>query len=67
MAMSHTMPDVQMQGRYSIQDACKILGIARSTLYNHISAGNINVHFWKNNKRPFFFGKDVLAFWKGAL
>lgn len=67
MAMSYMAPDVQLQGRYSVQDTCSLLGIGRSTLYRHISNGNIAVHFWAKNHRPFFFGKDVLAFWKGAM
>ena len=67
MAMTHTPPDVQLQGRYSVQDSCKLLGIGRSTLYRHVQMGNISVHFWAKNGRPFFFGKDLLAFWKAAM
>lgn len=65
--MTETKPNIEPATRYTIARTCEILGINRTTLYNHTKKGNIQVHYRKSTNRPFYTGLDILKFWQFAI
>ncbi len=64
--MTPERPKVVLDGRYSINETCNILGICRDTLYKytHIT-GDIKCSYTirGGRERKFYYGKDILRFW----
>lgn len=54
--------DISLTGQYSIQEAVKILGLSRKTLYNKINNGVLRCHYRKGSNQRFFVGRDLLCF-----
>ena len=65
--MTHTEPNVLLNGQYSIKETCKALGISRETLRKYTDQGYINVKHRVANLRPFYVGKDIIRFWKASI
>ena len=65
--MIPTEPQVSETGRYSITQACAILQIHRHTLTRHADTGKINYGVSKINHRRFFYGRDILRYWRSSL
>ena len=62
--MSINEPKVSAMGRYSTSRTCTELGVSRSTLERYRKNGSIQVHYFKTNWRPFYYGKDIIALWR---
>lgn len=60
-------PKVAPTGRYSITDTCKMLGIHRNTLRLYTLAGKIKCGFRRHSGRKFYFGSEILRFWKAEM
>lgn len=65
--MSTIEPQVSDTGRYSINDASRILGIHRNTLRNHTENGFIKCGFRRTNGRRFYTGSEIKRYWKLTL
>lgn len=65
--MTSEQPRVAMEGRYSVNDTCALLGIHRTTLYNYTAAGLIKCGFRRGTLRRFYKGAEILRFWKSEL
>jgi len=65
--MTSVIPDINPSGRYSIKEACAILGIHRNTLRKFTLAGRIRVSFRKGTMRKFYKGTDIKRFWLEEL
>lgn len=65
--MNPMEPKVEPRGRYSTTRTCAEIGISRSTLARYRRGGQIPVHYFKTNWRPFYYGKDILALWRTAV
>ena len=53
-------PNVTENEIYTIQEACKALGIDRRTLRRYANAGCITMHIRTADNRIVFFGQDIL-------
>ncbi len=56
-------PKVSKDGRYSIKEASKLLGIHPKTLYRHTIAQDISCERRECNGRPVYLGSEILRFW----
>lgn len=65
--MTNTKPDVSSDGRYSIGEVTKILGISRSTLRRYTDKGIVKCGRRRTNGRPFYTGRAVLQLWMAVL
>jgi len=61
------LPEVHEDGRYSVNEASKALGIHQNTLRQYTVAGYIRPSFRKTNMRPFYTGHEIKRFWKDKL
>lgn len=61
------IPDVKETGRYTVKQACDVLGIHRNTLRNYTDQGLIKCGFRKATYRKFYEGREILKFWKASL
>ncbi len=62
-------PNVKENGRYSITQAVKVLGISRGTMYKAIAlgarCGGIDHRVRRDNGRKEITGREILRFWRG--
>lgn len=65
--MTAEEPRVSPAGRYSIPETCRILGIHRNTLFRYTMSGKIKCGFRRANGKKFYWGADILRFWRGTL
>lgn len=65
--MTTQKPEVSNTGRYSIQEASRLLGITRGTIYKYIRSGDIKCGVRKHNLRMFITGQEIERFWKAYL
>lgn len=64
MILSPTQPEVRLDGRYSINDTCKFLGIHRHTLRKYTESGEIKSRLRQGGKTKFYLGSEILKFWR---
>lgn len=57
-------PKVSAEGRYSVSQTCKALGIHRNTLRKYTVAGLIKCGFRRETARKFYRGSEIVRFWK---
>jgi len=62
--MVETEPRVALNGKYGIGKAASILGIHRNTLRSYTKDGKIKCGLHRNNDRIFYFGHEILKFWR---
>jgi predicted DNA-binding transcriptional regulator AlpA len=61
--MTCTAPNVSKDGRYSITESAKALGIDRTTIYRYIRQKLIKFGVHKYNSRRFILGSELIRFW----
>lgn len=62
--MTSARPNVKMDGRYTINETCQLLGIkSRNTLRAWVNQGLIRQGMRRTNGRPFYLGSDILKCW----
>lgn len=64
--MTAIEPQASASGRYSIGEACVLLGIHRNTLAKYTDSGEIKCGFRKNG-RKFYLGREIMRFWREQL
>jgi DNA-binding transcriptional MerR regulator len=65
MILSTTQPDVKLDGRYSIGETCRHLGIkSRHTLRKYTELGEIKSRPRQGGKTRFYLGSEILRFWQ---
>ncbi len=57
-------PTVESQERYSVGQTAALLGIHRNTLKTYTDSNLIKARYHKGTMRKFYFGCDILRFWK---
>lgn len=62
--ITETRPNVNAASRYSVAQACALLGISRSTLRRHTERGFIRSNRRKSNGRPFYTGLAIMEYWE---
>ena len=65
-AMVKTEPNVKRDGRYNIEETCRLLGIHRNTLLKYAKLGIIQYGIRRSTTRKFFTGGEILRFWKAS-
>lgn len=60
-------PIVTITGRYTVTQACQILGIHRNTLRDYTEKGLIKCGFRKVGCRKFYEGREIIRFWKATF
>lgn len=53
--------------RYSTKETCMLLGVSKTTLWRYVRAGYIKCGYRRENKRPFFMGKEIDRFMNARL
>lgn len=64
--MTSERPKVNADGRYSVTETCKALGIHRNTLQRYTEALAIRCHIRKATGRKYYCGNDILRFWSAS-
>ena len=65
--MTSVRPEVKMDGRYTVNETCQLLGIkSRNTLRSWVSQGLIRQGVRKTNGRPFYLGSEILKCWSAV-
>lgn len=57
-------PQVASEGRYTVGQTCRALGIHRNTLRRYAKAGLITPGVRRATGRPFYTGADLLRLWR---
>lgn len=65
--MTSEEPNVSCNSRYDINATCSLLGISRNTLRKYTALGFIKSEIRRCNGRSFYFGSEILKFWKGSI
>lgn len=60
-------PKVSLNARYSINQACGLLGVHRNTLLNYTNEGKIRFGVRRGTSRKFYLGSEIVRFWKAQL
>ena len=60
-------PKVAKDGRYSIGETSKLLGIHPKTLYRHTLSGDIGCERRASNGRPVYLGSEILRYWGASM
>ncbi len=65
--MTPIEPQLNVAGRYTSAETCRLLGIHRNTLNNYTKAGMIECGYRRATTRRFYLGSDILKFWRAQL
>ncbi len=57
-------PTVENNQRYSASQTAALLGIHRNTLKSYTDNNLIKVRYHKGTMRKFYYGYDILRFWR---
>lgn len=63
MKMTDVRPKVEPDGRYTVTDARKALGISHRAMYDWINKGWIKCEYRKVACRRFILGSEILRVW----
>ena len=61
--MTHTRPQVEPDGRYTVQQAAKALGVERHTIYRYFDNGSLKFRVRKADNRRVTTGKWIIECW----
>jgi DNA-binding transcriptional MerR regulator len=62
--MTSIEPTCHDLGRYSVTEACEILGIHRSTLERYRKANLIKAGFRRTSSRKYYLGSELKKLWR---
>jgi len=57
-------PTVESQQRYSVGQTAALLGIHRNTLKTYTDSNLIKARYHVGTMRKFYYGHDILRFWR---
>ena len=60
-------PKVQPNGRYSVKETAKLLGVHRNTLLKYTNKGTIRCGIRRSTTRKFYTGMEIIRFWRAQL
>ena len=60
-------PKVSDNGRYSVTETAKILGIHRDTLRRHTESRLIKFGLRRTNMRKFYLGAEIKRYWRSCF
>ena len=65
--MVATEPRVSENGRYSLREACELLGVHKTTMIRWVKEGKIRYGIRRSNYRKFYLGRELVRFWRAQL
>lgn len=65
--MTTTKPNVDENGKYSIGETAKALEVSRQTVKRYADNGMLKCGIWRHNGRKFFYGSEIIRFWRASL
>lgn len=65
--MTSVLPPISENGNYKKVEVAKILGIGRTTLDNHIKAGDIRINVHRYTTRITVKGSEIIRFFNSKL
>lgn len=65
--ISPTRPSVTLDGRYTVMETCRVLGIHRGTLARYTKRGVIRPHYRRVDRRKVYEGRDIIRLWLASL
>lgn len=65
--MKSSLPEIRQDGRYSITDASRLIGVSRNTLYRYIGEGMLKTRMRKVNGRKFIHGSELIKLWEASV
>lgn len=65
--MTNTRPNVNPAARYSVTEACAILGIHRNTLNRYLARGIIVYRIRKATGRKVIAGAEIIRLWNATI
>lgn len=65
--MTSTEPNVSNEGRYSVTETCKALGVHKNTLRRYTAQGFIKCGYRRGTCRKFYSGCEIRRFWKAII
>ena len=65
--LTMTRPAVEPGRRYAIKDACKLLGISRTTLRKWTNNGLIQAKVHPADGHLFYLGEEITRFWNQTI
>ncbi|WP_407401099.1 helix-turn-helix domain-containing protein [Sodaliphilus sp.] len=65
--MNAEEPKVNPEGRYSVVETCKFLGIHRTTLWRYTAYGRIKCGVRRSTAKKFYTGSEILRLWKATM
>lgn len=67
--MTGVQPDITPTRRYSVNEACELLGVHRNTLHRMTADGRIKCKYVKAGRkvRPVYMGREILKCWNMSL
>ena len=66
MITSHE-PNVSLNGRYTVIETCKILGICRNTLVKYTNMGAIRYGMRRSGPQKFYTGREIMRVWRSQV
>ncbi len=67
MTLTSSQPNIDLNGRYSVTEASKILNIHRSTIWRWVRQGKLRPYVSTINSRTRFIGKDLMRLWQEEI
>lgn len=65
--MTNIVPQVKESGKYSISETAKALELSRQTVRKYADEGILKCGYWRHNGRRFFYGSEIIRFWRASL
>lgn len=65
--MTSVLPPISENGNYKKVEVAKILGIGRTTLDNHIKAGDIRINIHRYTTRITIKGSEIIRFFNSKV
>ena len=65
--MNPERPSVTLDGRYTVMQTCRALGIHRGTLARYVERGIIKPHYRRVDRRKVYTGRDIIRLWLASL
>lgn len=56
-------PNVSLNGRYTVSETCRILGIHRNTLRKYTQSGAIRCGVRRVDSRKYYLGSEIKRLW----
>lgn len=60
-------PRVNLNGRYSTDEAAALLGVHRNTIIRYTKKGKLRFGIRRSTTRKYYTGAEILRFWKATL